>query len=337
MVGHRSSLAGALYEGCKREDAITFFFSTSAGEVQSYAPRPSFTAIPRKGEPYLVEADVLLAADGVKSAVRDQLLRLTRTDAKIIDTGQAAYRIVLTRDEMAHDPELLALVDAEAVTRWIGERRHIIAYPVAGQTIYNLSTVQPDANFAAAPSATYTTKGSKAEMMAVFADFCPLVRRMLSLVKDGEVCEWKLRVHEPLPAWTHGQAALVGDACHPTLPHLGQGAAQAVEDAGVLGVVLSRLPDPSPEAIAKALRVYEEIRKARAYTLVDLAAASGKALHLGDGEAKEERDRQFAALKEKESSAVPDKWADAEVQKMIYGVDVMQVAEDRFGELYDRV
>jgi salicylate hydroxylase len=72
----------------------------------------------------------------------------------------------------------------------------------------------------------------------------------------------------------------------------------------------------------------------RAYRLVELAAASGRSLHLGDGAAKEERDRQFAALKEKKGGAVPDKWADADVQKQTYGEDVMKTADERFEELY---
>ncbi|KAI5358939.1 putative FAD-binding domain, FAD/NAD(P)-binding domain superfamily [Septoria linicola] len=336
MVGHRSSLSGSMYEGCKREKAIKFHFRTQANEVKSWGPKPTFIAKPREGEAYEIQCDVLLASDGVKSVVRDQLLRLLQIDAKIIDTGQAAYRIMLTREQMQDDPELLALIDSEAVTRWIGEKRHIIAYPVSSKQIYNLSTVQPDTNFAAAPSATYTTKGSKPEMMNVFSDFCPKVRRMLDLVPDGEVCEWKLRVHEPLPTWVHEQTALVGDACHPTLPHLAQGAAQAIEDGAVLAVVLSKLPEVTPAAINKALKVYEEVRRDRAYRLVDLAAASGKALHLGDGAAKEQRDQQFAALKAGKGP-VPDKWADADVQKIIYGQDVQKIAEEEFESIYNRV
>jgi salicylate hydroxylase len=242
---------------------------------------------------------------------------------------------MLTRDQMKDDPELLDLIDSDRVTRWIGEKRHIIAYPVSSKQIYNISTAQPDVNFADAPSATYTTKGSKPEMMKVYGDFCPKVLRMLDLVPDGEVCEWKLRVHEPLPFWVQGQTALVGDACHPTLPHMAQGAAQAIEDGGVLGIVLSKLPDTSSEAINLALRVYEDVRKDRAYALVELAAQSGRSMHLGEGAAKEERDRQFAALKKDGKGAVPDKWADADVQKMVYGQDVMEIAEKNFEEIYD--
>lgn len=149
-----------------------------------------------------------------------------------------------------------------------------------------------------------------------------------------QVCEWKLRVHAPLPTWIHSSTALVGDACHPTLPHLNQGAAQAIEDAAVIGVALRKLPDTSPESINRALRVYEGIRKARAELLVDLAAQSGRNLHLGEGKAKEERDAAFKAAKEA-GGPVPDKWADKDVQKMIYGFDAWEETERRFDEIFN--
>lgn len=138
-----------------------------------------------------------------------------------------------------------------------------------------------------------------------------------------------------ISTWVHGCTALLGDACHPTLPHLAQGAAQAIEDAAVIAVVLSRLPDTTPVSINKALHVYERVRKSRAETLVELAAASGRALHLGDGKAKEERDRQFAEAKAGGKGVVPDKWADADVQRQIYGFDCVAVAEEKFGEYFE--
>ena len=328
MVGHRSSLAGSLFEGCKKESGITFHFSTTVEEVLSFFPKPSFKVKPRHAEPYTVEADILLAADGVKSVIRSAMLKVLDEDASIVDTGQSAYRIMLTRAELSHDPELLALLDADTATRWIGPKRHLIAYPVSSKQVYNISTAHPDTHFAAAPSATYTTRGSKADMLDTYKGFCPKVQKLLNLVAEGEVCEWKLRVHAPLPTWVHGSVALLGDACHPTLPHLAQGAAQAIEDAAVLGVLLGRLPNKESGTIEKHLRAYERVRKERAEMLVEMAAASGRALHLGESEARQERDRQFAQLKKSGKGTVPDKWADADVQKMIYGHDCMLVAEE---------
>jgi salicylate hydroxylase len=172
-------------------------------------------------------------------------------------------------------------------------------------------------------------------MIKTYGDFCPLVHRMLDLVPDGEVIEWKLRVHAPLATWIDRSVALVGDASHLTLPHLNQGAAQAIEDAAVIAVALSHLPDASPKSINKALLVYEKIRKNRAETLVALAAANGKALQLGEGEAQKERDKAFAALKFGNGSGPsPDKSADAEVQKMINGFDCVKVTQDKFDEVF---
>lgn len=327
-TGHRASLAGGMYEGCQHQSAIKFNFGCTLQSVDTFAPRPTFTVKPRDGEPYQVEADVLIGADGIKSMTRSQLLAQRGLDIAAEETGQAAYRVLLPRDAMASDPEMLALIDSNQVTRWIGEKRHWIAYPIASRTIYNMSSIQPDTNFASAPSITYTTKGSKDAMLKVFADFCPVVQRMLNLVPDGEVCEWKLRVHKPLPTWVHGSVALVGDACHPTLPHLNQGAALAVEDGAVLAEVLARAPDDSPEALNRCLQVYELLRKERTTALVDLAALSGRTLHLGESEAKKERDRQFAEGK------VPDKWASPDVQEMIYSHDCMAIAGENFEKLY---
>ena len=344
MVGHRSDLAGQMYEYCKKEKAINFFFATACGKVDSCGPRPTFTARPRKGgEPYAVTCDVLLAADGIKSVVRDHILstlEVSPADVKVIDTKQAAYRIMLRREDMENDPELLELIDSERVTRWIGERRHLIAYPVSSHQIYNISSAQPDVNFAEATNASYTTRGSKSQMLSVYGDFCPLVHKMLNLVPEGEVCEWKLRVHTPLPTWVHECTALVGDACHPTLPHMNQGAAQAIEDGAVIAAVLPLIPAASlnPEGINRALRIYQEIRKDRAELLVAMAAESGRTLHLGSGAAKEERDRQFEELKKAGGKGkVPDKWADADTQKMIYGFDCWKEAEDRFDELWKKL
>ncbi|KAK0636931.1 hypothetical protein B0T17DRAFT_520283 [Bombardia bombarda] len=251
------------------------------------------------------------------------------------DTGQAAYRIMLKREDMAHDPEMLALLDSDTVVRWIGERRHIIAYSVSDKQIYNISTAQPDTHFASATNATYTTRGSKKTMLDVYSSFCPLIHRILDLVPEGEVCEWKLRVHKELPTWVHGSVALVGDACHPTLPHLSQGAAMAIEDGAVLAECVSRIPRnklQDPEAVTKALKVYELLRKPHTTKLVDMASFSGRTLHLGEGKAKEERDRQFRD--NGKSGSVPDKWASPDVQKMIYSNDCMKEAEQRFDELF---
>ncbi|KAK4103616.1 FAD/NAD(P)-binding domain-containing protein [Parathielavia hyrcaniae] len=334
-TGHRSSLAGGLLSGCQKENAIKFHFSTALVRIDSFGPAPSVTLKPRDGDEYTLGADLILAADGIKSRVRTQMLAELGTESQEEDTGQAAYRIMLQRSEMEHDPEMLALLDSDTVVRWVGERRHIIAYPVSNKQIYNLSSAQPDDHFASATNATYTTRASKADMLKVYEDFCPLVQRMLNLVPDGEVCEWKLRVHKPLPTWVHGSVALLGDACHPTLPHLSQGAAMAIEDGAVLAEVVSKIPADKvhdPETVTKTLKVYELLRKPHCTALVDLAAHSGRSLHLGEGTAKEERDREFR--QNGKTGSLPDKWASPDVQQMVYSHDWIKEANDNYERLF---
>lgn len=126
--------------------------------------------------------------------------------------------------------------------------------------------------------------------------------------------------------WIHHSTTLLDDACHSTLPELAQGAAQAIEDAAVLSVVLARLPDASTASINTALRAYEARRKERACMFVEMAAASGRTLHLGEGAAKVQRDRRFAAVKEGRGK-IPDNWADADVMRSIYSRDCMWQTE----------
>jgi len=109
MVGHRSSLAGSLFEACQKEASIKFHFCAAGAEVASWTPKPTIKIQPREGEAYTITPDVLLAADGLKSNIRDQMLTLLSIDAHIVDTNQAAYRIMLNRSQMDSDPELLEL------------------------------------------------------------------------------------------------------------------------------------------------------------------------------------------------------------------------------------
>ncbi|KAK7045095.1 FAD/NAD(P)-binding domain-containing protein, partial [Favolaschia claudopus] len=328
---HRAALANALYEGCRAASpAITIHFSTAVVGIDFEHPRLRVQERGAEGEDSWVDTDVILGADGIKSVVRKYMLAKRGEDADVKDTGQAAYRIMLTREQLAHDPELLAMVNSNLTFRWIAPRRHIIAYPISAHKIFNISTAQPDTNFASEPTSSYTTRADKSAMLAVFEDFCPLVQRMLGLVGEGEVCEWKLRVHHPLSTWVDegGRVALLGDACHPSLPHLGQGAAQAIEDAAVLACTLTAIKND----VHAALLVYEHLRKQRAELLVDQAAASGRDLHLTDPEAQAARNEAFRQVKN--GGANPDKWLDRDVQDFVYGFDCVQDAEGRWEEVW---
>lgn len=160
----------------------------------------------------VVEADTIIAADGIKSTIRDQLLGGDTT--KPIATGDAAYRIMLPKSVMESDPELKKLVATPDATRWLGPQRHLVAYPVRGHDLFNVVLLHPDRH---GIEESWTTKGSKQRMVDDYEGWDPVVRKLIDLVPDDEVLEWKLCLHPPLNTWIQGSVALIGDACHPML------------------------------------------------------------------------------------------------------------------------
>ncbi|CAG7926646.1 unnamed protein product [Penicillium olsonii] len=266
----------------------------------------------------IVRGDVVVGADGIKSTIRSHLLE--DSTIKAVATGDAAYRIMLPREVMEKDPELKALIDEPQATRWLGPGRHIIAYPVRKHELYNVVLLHPDSH---GVDESWTTKGSKQEVVENYDGWDSTVRKLIELVDDNEVLEWKLCLHHPLSTWIRGSVALIGDACHPMLPYVAQGAAQAVEDAAALGVVLSAIS--SREQIPLALNAYEKSRKERAETVQQSGSENRITLHLPDGPEQIARDAQFQASA---SGNNPDKWSDLRTQEFLWGWDAEKAALD---------
>nr|XP_019043135.1 salicylate hydroxylase [Kwoniella bestiolae CBS 10118]OCF22065.1 salicylate hydroxylase [Kwoniella bestiolae CBS 10118] len=332
-VVHRSALQKSLVTGATNSGVVELHLGQQVTdwdfENSKFRVKGRASGRPTEGvERHWVEADLILAADGVKSKARTAMLARKGEADHVEDTGQAAYRIIVKRSMINEDPELLPFFTGSHSYRWIGERRHIIAYPIASHDLFNMSSAHPDRRFVEAD--TWTASGSKQEMLDMFSDFCPRVQKLLKLVPEGDVLEWKLRVHAPLSHWVDGNTALVGDACHPTLPHLAQGAAQAVEDAAVLGVVLGKIR--SKDDIHRALLVYQALRKPRADWAVLTAANNGKGLHLSSGAAQEARDSAFRTA-EREGGENPDKAIDQTTQRILYAHDCAKEADEKFDEL----
>ncbi|EJT50186.1 hypothetical protein A1Q1_00653 [Trichosporon asahii var. asahii CBS 2479] len=317
---HRAGLQRCLVEGAKRSGVVKTHLGSHITQYDFDNTR--FQVVnPETKQPEWVEADVIIAADGVKSKAREAMLTRTGIKDEVEDTGQAAYRIMVRRSAIKEDPELLPFFTGSQSYRWIGEKRHIIAYPIESHDLFNMSTTQPDRNFVQAD--TWTAAGSKEEMLQTFHDFCPRVQKLLQLVPEGEVLEWKLRVHKPLR-----NAALVGDACHPTLPHIAQGAAQAIEDAACLGVILSKIKDKKD--IHSALEVYQEIRKPRTDWAVLTAAENSKGLHTND------KDARNAAFASSAPGSNPDKMISRDVHDKLFMYDIVKETEKQFEDLFSK-
>lgn len=203
------------------------------------------------GETY--NADLVVGADGLWSRCRESLLGQSDNP---LPTGDLAYRILLNCDEI-DDPELREWIEKPSLHLWLGPDVHIVAYSIRSSTSYNMVLLCPDD----LPADVARQPGSVEEMREVVKGWDPVLTRFLNLVSS--VDKWKLMHREPVPSWTNKQAnfALLGDACHPMLPYLAQGANSAIEDGAVLGRLLSHVK--SKAQLPHAIQLYETLRKTR--------------------------------------------------------------------------
>ena len=191
------------------------------------------------------QADAVVGADGVHSAVRDILF----DTAPVNYTGRIAYRTT-------YPAALLGGEKIDDCTKWWGEDRHIVIYYVKPDRseIY-LVTSQPEPEFRIE---SWSTKGDVRDLRKAFAGFHHQVERVLAACPD--VHKWAIVDREALPRWADGKVTLLGDACHPMTPYMAQGAAMAIEDAAVLSRCLDGVDH---DGIASAFRRFEATRKER--------------------------------------------------------------------------
>ena len=209
-----------------------------------------------------------------------------------------------------------------------------MAYPLKGNKVYNMVLIHPSKTTSDTKEDAWTTTGKREDMMNFYASWSPLIRKWLSYAGEEDeetIPEWTLNMYPPLPTWIQGGIALIGDACHPMLPYVAQGAANGIEDAAVIATALNCTSN-----IQLALRVYETVRKERAEKIVASASDTSRSLHLPDGPEQEKRDRTIRSAGRKEgpgASDTADKWRDQQWQDYMWGVDVMRETVERCAEL----
>ncbi|MDG4786137.1 FAD-dependent monooxygenase [Micromonospora sp. WMMD1102] len=223
-----------------------------------------------------VKCDVLVGADGIHSTVRRELFGAEAARF----TGCVAYRGLVPAHRLRHlDLDVSGQV-------WMGPGRHFVHYFVSGRRLVNfVGVVERDAW----TRESWTDRGDLAEALAAYPDWHPQVREILASVDETYV--WALFDRPPLPRWSAGRVTLLGDACHPMLPFLAQGAAQAIEDGAALTSCLVEAgPDP-----AAALVRYERVRLPRTSRMQALSAENKIRFHLPDGPEQRERDARMAS------------------------------------------
>jgi salicylate hydroxylase len=318
----RVLLAAAISSGCRvlTSQQVVMVDSKFSASIQVLDHRT--------GGAFWLRGDIVIAADGTRSALRRQMATAMGIPDQSIPTGDEAYRLLIPREKIQHDPRLLAMLDQNVAMRYMGPGGHVMAYPVKNNTLYNIVLLHPDEKAVdhvqqesshKAEEDQWTTRGTREEMLSEYRSWSPLIRTWLSHVTDDEsVLKWRLRTHPSLPSWVRGRVALAGDACHPMLPYVAQGAAQGLEDAGVLAVALTCTGD-----VDVALGVYEAVRKGRAERIAASATATGKSLHLSDGQAQRARDEVIRGEEGKDVVS-EDKWRDEEWREYMWKTDVMR-------------
>jgi salicylate hydroxylase len=217
----------------------------------------------------------LIGADGIHSTVQRQLFGPTPPRF----TGCAAYRGLVPAEKVKH-------LDLEvALQLTLGPGKHFVRYFVAGMRYVNfVGIVEQDLW----TKESWTDRGDVEDARAAFADWHKDVSGVLEAVEETFI--WGLFDRAPLPRWSVGRVTLLGDACHPMLPFVGQGAAQAIEDGVTLAACLKKYDD-TPEALTR----YEALRLSRTARVQSLAASNKIRYHLADGPAQIRRDAEMAA------------------------------------------
>jgi 2-polyprenyl-6-methoxyphenol hydroxylase-like FAD-dependent oxidoreductase len=247
-------------------------------------------------------ADVVVGADGVHSVVRRELLGAESPRF----SGNSAWRGMVPAARVAD----LQLPVASTVV--MGPGRHFVYYIVSAGRYINWVGVAPSETWTLE---SWTTAGRLEDALADFAGWNPVVRRLIAEAADAsertELFRWALYDRDPRPRWGEGPVTTLGDAAHPMLPFMAQGACQAIEDAAVLAACLRRPANP-----VRALRHYEDLRRERTARIQLAARHNETVFHLPDGPDQRERDRTLAATSG-EQTVHRNSW--------VFGYDVDQV------------
>ena len=220
--------------------------------------------------------DLLVGADGIHSTVRSILFG----PASPHFTGCVAYRGLVPAERLRDlDLEVTAQI-------WMGPGSHFVHYFVQNKRLVNFVAIVDQDTWT---RESWTDRGVLADVLAAYEGWHPQVRSILAAVEETFV--WALFDRAPLERWSSGRVTLLGDACHPMLPFMAQGAAQAIEDGATLAACLA---DRGETGVPAALVRYEALRKPRASRLQAMSAANKSRFHLPDGPEQADRDAQMA-------------------------------------------
>ena len=253
-VIHRADVHMSLLEGAQRTNRIEVATATTVQRIEQ--TEQGVVVHDNRGGTHRGQA--VIGADGVKSAVRRQFVG---DEARV--SGHVVYRAVV--DKKDFPPEL----QWNAASIWVGPDCHLVHYPLRGGEQYNVVVTF----HSRAKEEWSVREGSREEVQSYFEGICAKARQLIELPKDWK--RWATADREPIAQWNFGRVTLLGDAAHPTLQYLAQGACMAMEDAVTLGEALR----VTGNDFTKAFELYQRSRVTRTARIVLSAREMGRIFH----------------------------------------------------------
>jgi 3-hydroxybenzoate 6-monooxygenase len=267
LVMHRSDLLEVLLAACRAHDRVTLETRREAVAIEAGADRARVAF----ADGAAADCAALIGADGLRSLAR----RFVADDGPPREFPFVAYRGAIPIGEVSEHAGL------DNVIMWCGPDLHFVQYPIRRGELFNQVAVFRSPSY---PAADW---GNADELEAHYAPCCDYVRQSLRKIHRDR--RWAMVDRRPIPTWAKGRVALIGDAAHPMLQYIAQGACQAIEDTVALARCVAADPD-----IAAAFKAYEAARYLRTARVQISAEFMGHVFH-ADGVGRTLRNRFFAA------------------------------------------
>ena len=236
---HRADLHRALLQACETDTRIEL---RAGAQVSGFRDDGQGVEV-ETTEGDALRAPALVGADGLWSSLRQAVVG----DGAPRVSGHIAYRAVLPIEAVEEKFRKNAMI------LWAGPRNHLVQYPLRGGKLFNLVAVFHSDRYVEG----WNREGDPEELRRRFSGNCEVVRTLLDKVETWRM--WVLCDREPIRVWNKGRTAVLGDAAHPMLQYLAQGAGMALEDAIVLAQQIARSPEDLPSALGR----YSELRYKR--------------------------------------------------------------------------
>lgn len=252
------------------------------------------TGTVRTADGNIIEADLTVAADGIWSKARRCLPEVK--DVTPLPYREHTYRAVIPRSRMLSNPITAPLMSAPETKAWVGPDMVILGYTVGAEMLYNLAISVPRPKAGVLPG-SWNQPADVGVMRDLVSGWCEEVRALASLVEEGECASWTLGEVPMLSSYVSasGRVALIGDAAHALLPHAGQGAGMAMEDAASLAEFLGS--SPSKNDLSTTMSAWSRFRQARVEHLREISHGNAGDMTIPDGPDQIARDEKWGTIR----------------------------------------